>query len=340
MPHKLLFLAANPSSTARLRVDAESREIGTRIAQQVPGSLEVQFKFAITPDDLLESLLVERPAIVHFSGHGSPAGIVLEGRDGAAKLVSAEALARTFEATRDRVRIVVLNACDTRQHAAAVAIHVDCVVGMEAAIGDVAARVFAASFYRALARGRSAASAFEQGIAAIHLEETGEHVVPRLHCKDGVDPRSLTLEAFDHRDEHRRVTCTITLRATLDELDPRAIGIITAELRRLARDISIEITDLKPGSVHATFSASHRGARHLGRHYRGGEPLTIAGYDVIAFSIEKQPGMLALVRSMATVRGHVTAGWVSMSPSTLLTLIVALCLWASGLAHQTLLLQR
>src|SRR4051794_34439370 len=58
------------------------------------------------------------------------------------KSVSAFALNRLFGVLKDNIRVVVLNACYTRAQADAIADVIDCVIGMNAAIDDEAARVF------------------------------------------------------------------------------------------------------------------------------------------------------------------------------------------------------
>ena len=67
-------------------------------------------------------------------------------------------------ATREISGLVVLNACNTRPQAEALTEVVDCVVSMNRTITDRAAIKFAASFYGALAFGRSVRKAFEQGV--------------------------------------------------------------------------------------------------------------------------------------------------------------------------------
>lgn len=132
---------------------------------------------------------------MHFSGHGSraSAGITLHGPDGGSRAVSAAALRHLFDSAGDGVKLVVLNACYTEEQAVAINETVDCVVGMSDAIEDESARVFAASFYRAIAFGKSVRKAFEQGLAAIGLEGLqGEHV-PRLLVRPGTAAQDTSL---------------------------------------------------------------------------------------------------------------------------------------------------
>jgi hypothetical protein len=88
-----------------------------------------------------------------------------------------------------RIRVVVLNACYSEVQARAIVNEIDFVVGMSDSIGDDAARVFAAAFYRGLAFGKSVRTAFELGINELKLLGLGhEDAIPQLLVRTGVDP--------------------------------------------------------------------------------------------------------------------------------------------------------
>ncbi len=169
---KILFLAANPASTSQLRLDEEIRAISEKIrASEHRDSLELISAWAVRPDDLLQLLNMHKPTIVHFSGHGSQAGeLLLADSGGEARPVSTRALTALFSTLKDNIRLVVLNACYSRVQGQSISQTNDYVVGMNAAIGDTAAMVFASSFYRALGFARTVQEAFDQGLTAILLE--------------------------------------------------------------------------------------------------------------------------------------------------------------------------
>ena len=79
--------------------------------------------------------------------------------------------------------------------AEAITRHIDCAIGMSKAIGDEAAIVFAASFYRAIGFGRSVGEAFEQGKTALLLEGIPEEQTPQLRTREGVDANQVYLLA-------------------------------------------------------------------------------------------------------------------------------------------------
>jgi nucleoside phosphorylase len=203
----ILFLAANPvtSSMAPVRLDEEAREIEQKLnASEHRDSFVLKTKWAVRPDDLQDALLREQPVIVHFSGHGSGVpGIVLHSdadtdfdTDGPWKPVKGATLRDLFAALKDNIRIVVLNACYTEDQARSIVEVVDFVIGMKAAIGDAAARSFAASFYRALGFGRTIQTSFELGVNSLGLKGlvADEHL-PFLLVRDGASADVTLVEA-------------------------------------------------------------------------------------------------------------------------------------------------
>ncbi len=179
---KILFLAANPSDTTRLRVDEESRAIDQALRRaEFRDIFEVRQHWAVRVSDLQELLLRHKPDIVHFSGHGSKAGeIVLEDNSGVSHPLSTRVLSQLFSVLRDNIRCVVLNACYSERQAKAIAQYVDCVIGMSDSIGDLAAINFAMAFYQALGYGRDIKTSFKLGCLQIDIEGLDEQDIPRL----------------------------------------------------------------------------------------------------------------------------------------------------------------
>jgi hypothetical protein len=193
---KALFLAANPTSTSRLALDDEMRTIEQKVrAAEYRDALVFQSSWAVRPDDLLQLLNQHRPHIVHFSGHGSSEGLSLAGEHGQERLVTTQALKALFGTLKDNIRLVLLNACYSREQAQALRETIDCVIGMKESIGDHAATAFASSFYRAIGFGRSIQQAFDQGITSLLLEGISQEEIPELLVKDGVDARKVVLIA-------------------------------------------------------------------------------------------------------------------------------------------------
>lgn len=194
---KILFLGANPLNSTRLALDEEIREIEQNLrASRLRNRFEVKSRWAVRPSDLQQALLDEEPTIAHFSGHGDGAAGLAFHSDDTTKdaLVTGAALRALFRVLKDNLRVVVLNACFSTEQATAIVEEIDFVVGMSDAIGDDAARIFAAAFYRGLAFGKSVQAAFDLGVNELQLNGFvhDEHV-PVLLVRTGADARAASL---------------------------------------------------------------------------------------------------------------------------------------------------
>ncbi|MFH7024433.1 MAG: AAA-like domain-containing protein [Heteroscytonema crispum UTEX LB 1556] len=183
---KILILSANPKNTERLRLDEEVREIQAGLERSKSrDKFEIIPKWAVRTDDLRRALLDYEPQIVHFCGHGQDTqGLVLENNFGKMQLVNTDSLARLVKLFQGKIECVLLNACYSEAQAQAIHQYVDCVVGMNRAIGDRAAIEFAIGFYDALGAGRSYEDAYEFGCSAIDLEGIAESATPVLKSRN------------------------------------------------------------------------------------------------------------------------------------------------------------
>ena len=181
-PQTILFLAANPKDTGRLRLDQELRDIGEGLQRaQKRDQFNLEQRLAVRPRDIHRAMLDVKPQIIHFSGSGEgEAGLIFEDEIGNTKLVSGAALAGLFELFVDQINCVVLNGCYSERQAKAIAQHIPYVIGMNQAIGAEAAIAFAVGFYDALGAGRPIEFAYKLGCAAIHLEGIAENLTPVL----------------------------------------------------------------------------------------------------------------------------------------------------------------
>jgi CHAT domain-containing protein len=188
---KVLFVAANARDAGRLAIDEEARAIDQKIRMSDHrDALQVATAWAARPDDLMQELNRHRPTIVHLSGHGTHQGaLILIDAHGDSKPVSGAALGALFATMKDNIRLVILNACYSGVQADAISQNIDFVIGMSAAIGDGAAIVFAAAFYRALGFGRTVQESFDQAIVALKLEDIPEDQTPALLVRNGVSAR-------------------------------------------------------------------------------------------------------------------------------------------------------
>jgi hypothetical protein len=191
----VLFLAANPLDQEELRLDEEVRSIGEMIRKaEHRDAVHLESRWAVRPLDVLQAINECKPRIVHFSGHGSDQDeIIFQDNSGNSKLVSKEAIVQTLAAASDDIQLVFFNSCYSRGQAEAVVTHIPAAIGMNTAIGDDAARVFAGQFYSAIGFGHSIARAFQQARAAMMLEGIPEENTPELFVAPGLDGEGLTL---------------------------------------------------------------------------------------------------------------------------------------------------
>ncbi|MDZ7367686.1 MAG: tetratricopeptide repeat protein, partial [candidate division KSB1 bacterium] len=97
--------------------------------------------------------------ILHFIGHGSAGGLAFEDEFGREQFVPVAELVAACK--NSRLKLVVLNACETRPLAQALqAAGIPSVIGTHAPIADLVAKTFSETFYSRLALGQSLKTAF------------------------------------------------------------------------------------------------------------------------------------------------------------------------------------
>jgi hypothetical protein len=171
LPVKILFLAANPADTTRLRLDREARAIQEAIeSAPLRSSFEFKSVGAVRMEDLQRNLMDYQPTIVHLSGHGNEDGLLLEDDSGHARTLPSSQLEEIFILLKDSIHLVVLNTCFSVEQANSIARHVEFVVGIPDEFADQSAILFSRSFFRALAHGRDIPNAFD--LACLELGST------------------------------------------------------------------------------------------------------------------------------------------------------------------------
>jgi hypothetical protein len=188
---RILFLSANPLPTGRILVDQEAREVFERI-QEGPyrEKFELHKYLAVRPIDLQKLLLMHQPHIVHFSGHGTKRHkIIFEGAPGRGKTVDQQGLAKVFALYSNHVRLVLLNACFTRDQARSISGVVNYSIGTSEGIGDKVGVAFAGAFYRALGFGKSVRDAFESAKAELALTKIPRSRGIELFIRKGISQK-------------------------------------------------------------------------------------------------------------------------------------------------------
>jgi len=196
LPEKIviLFIAANPVDQKQLRLDEEIRAIEQMILKSAHrDSIKLESKWAVRTEDLLQGINQYEPHIIHFSGHGSQEEIVFLDNSGHTKCISKDAIVQVMAAISSKIQLVFFNTCFSAEQAEAVTKHVDVAIGMNTAIGDNAARLFASQFYSAIGFGKSVGESFAQARAGLMLEGVSEENTPELFVRDGLDAHKLII---------------------------------------------------------------------------------------------------------------------------------------------------
>jgi len=186
-PVKILFLAADPSNEARLRLQKEYRDIEEKLNLSAQRGFLLDLRLAVRTTDIIQVLLDTRPQIVHFSGHGQKSGnLCFEDEIGKSKPVAPDALAALFKLLANQVNCVILNACYSEKQACEIVKYIPFVIGMSRSISDKAAIAFAVGFYTALGAQESVEEAYKYGCVQIQLERCPEHLTPVFLAKKKV----------------------------------------------------------------------------------------------------------------------------------------------------------
>jgi len=193
---RILFLSANPWTTGRILVDEEAREIFERI-QEGPyrDRFELHKHTATRAIDLQRLLLLYKPHIVHFSGHGSKKHkLILGGAPGRGKTIDQQGLVEVLALYNHHLRLVLLNACFTKTQARSVSEVIDYSVGTGRGVGDKGSVAFAGAFYRALGFGKPVREAFDSARAELVLTKMPRTQGIELFVRDGIDEK----DSFPH----------------------------------------------------------------------------------------------------------------------------------------------
>jgi hypothetical protein len=184
---KVLFLAANPHETSRLRLGQECRDIDSELRQsKYREQFELVQSHGVSVTELQKLVLMHNPDILHFSGHGSEEGaLIFEHKSGFSEELQPDILADLFRVVNkeNSIRCVVLNSCYSEVQANEIVKYVDCVVGMPNAVSDQAATKFSQSFYRAIGYGRSVGDAFELGKNELKLLGISDDLFPKIKSR-------------------------------------------------------------------------------------------------------------------------------------------------------------
>jgi hypothetical protein len=208
---RVLYLTANPEAVEEtvtdpdgtkhetgtyLRVDTEVRQVKQALrSAKYRDLIVIEHSPAATVGDLIDGLNDHRPHIVHFSGHASEWGLLMDNNEGTedGHNIAFDLVAKVLGATDDPPRLVVMNACESLAGAGDLLQTVPAVIGMSDEINDTDAVVFARSFYAAIASAQSVGAALAQAKVAMEAAALDGFELPELRARDDLDPFDLVL---------------------------------------------------------------------------------------------------------------------------------------------------
>jgi hypothetical protein len=200
----VLFLAASPVDQTRLRLGPETREIQKRVrASEHRDAVNLEWRLGRQLADLIEELSEVEPDVLHFSGHSDTAVLALETPDGKTAPLAKDQLERLIAVSGKSIRLVIFNSCHSAALASSIcqAGTVDVAIGMNAAITNEAAKIFAGQFYASIGNGHSVLQAFEEARLQLDLVDTASEDLPQLFSAEGVEPNAVVLVNPDAADD-------------------------------------------------------------------------------------------------------------------------------------------
>lgn len=198
-PKTILFLASNPTSTAKLQLEKEYSLIGNSLQDNT--KYKLYSKWATLARDVQNEIIDREPYLLHFSGHGTgqklqegtravgrpsqkESGLIFQDLKGNSKIIETDDLKRMFQMFANnsmKVSVVVLNACYSAAQAEAILPYVDYVIGMTTAVGDEGAITFAEQFYKVLGKNKTIEFAFESAVLAVDIDGLPDGDTPKLY---------------------------------------------------------------------------------------------------------------------------------------------------------------
>ena len=185
---KILFFASNPKDTNTILINREAKEIDN-IIQNNSSSIPLQLipKLAVEITDIRKHLLVNKPDILHFSGHGTQYGyLTFHDENNEMIEVKPEYFANLFLGLDKTIECIVLNACYSEKQAQILSKYAKYIVGTSAAIKDKdGALPFSAGFYEDIAFNKSIPSAFFNGCNRVALQSGKKEALKPVLFVDG-----------------------------------------------------------------------------------------------------------------------------------------------------------
>jgi hypothetical protein len=174
---KILFVTASPVDEPPI----DNAREHTAIREAILSKYSLVTWLAARPEDLVLAIQRERPAVVHFSGHGTGKdGLVFQQENGVSTLFTREAMDALLAAEElmSPVQLIVLNACFTIEQAEVISERGPDSIVMKRDVLDEVAVAFSGRYYRALFDNLTPKGALPAAIAAMTAQGLPEADTP------------------------------------------------------------------------------------------------------------------------------------------------------------------
>jgi len=148
----------------------------------------IETVFATTENQLRHALLRYKPHILHFSGHGSEEGLILEDDGGNIAVFELVRLARLLKALPGNLRMLVLNACYSGLQSEELRQAVDVLIAMNHQILDRNAIGFSSALYLGIGFNSSVQECFDLALSSVRDGKVTQSNVPLMCCRKGINP--------------------------------------------------------------------------------------------------------------------------------------------------------
>jgi len=178
---RILFIAANPEGTKVLDLKGEFQEIIDALERSKSiEKFEIEIIDEAQPEDFQTGLVVFKPNIVHFAGHGEKKGPIVIGEN-SLHIIDRKVLSELFALCSEHIECAIFNACDSSPTAEIIGKYINYVIGMNETIKDKSAISFSSGFYEALGAGYTVQEAYKLGKVAIGMKGQNKgYKTPRL----------------------------------------------------------------------------------------------------------------------------------------------------------------
>lgn len=169
---RILVLFSDPPELPRLRLDREDKLL-SELARRFPDRVQLERVHASDLDDI-HRLVWEQPYdVIHFSGHGSTKGLVLDksGLGAGCEVVTAERLQMLLAVADCTPSLCLFLCCFSDAHLDILAQTAPFVITAVGAVADNATLSFVRGFYERFLQGHAIASAFENAVRVVKAHD-------------------------------------------------------------------------------------------------------------------------------------------------------------------------